>query len=90
MTMPDPPADVWNRAVPVDAYQVGQRVWVYRNSAWRPGVVLTISSQALTVRYRPGQGRGTGVDTVTGASVAARTDADPVLDSGDDLGSVRR
>jgi hypothetical protein len=88
--MPDSPADLGNRAVPLDAYQVGQRVWVYRDSAWRPGVVLTISSRALTVRYRPGQGRGTGVDTVTGAIVAARTVADSVLDGGDDLGSVRR
>ncbi len=63
-----------------DAYRPGQRVWVYRAGAWRPGLVLNRSPRAVTVRYRPADGAGTGVDTVTAASLAARIDPDPCLD----------
>lgn len=61
-------------------YEPGQRVWVYRAGAWRPGIVLHRSTQAVMVRYRPGDGSGTGVDTVTGSSLAERTEQDPYLD----------
>jgi hypothetical protein len=61
-------------------YQPGQRVWVYRTGAWRPGIVLHRSTQAVMVRYRPGNGSGTGVDTVTGSSLADRVEPDPYLD----------
>jgi hypothetical protein len=35
---------------------------------------------AVTVRYRPAEGRGTGVDTVTGLSLTVRDDEDTLLD----------
>lgn len=62
-------------------YRAGQPVWVYRNGAWRPGVVLNGSTQAVMVRYRPGEGSGTGVDTVTGLCLAVRAETDPCLDA---------
>jgi hypothetical protein len=61
-------------------YQPGQRVWVHRDGSWRPGVVLQCSPRAVAVRYRPADGSGTGVDTVTRLSLAARADRDPCLD----------
>jgi hypothetical protein len=61
-------------------YHAGQPVWVHRAGVWRPGVVLHSSATAVMVRYRPADGPGTGVDTVTCHSLAARTDRDPVLD----------
>jgi hypothetical protein len=61
-------------------YQQGQRVWVFRDGAWRPGIVLHSSTRAVMVRYRPGAGSGTGVDTVTGRSLADRAERDPGLD----------
>jgi hypothetical protein len=64
----------------LDAYQPGQRVWVHRSGSWRPGIILHCTSQAATVRYRPAEGIGTGVDTVTGYSLADRADDDPYLD----------
>jgi hypothetical protein len=63
-----------------DAYHPGARVWIHRSGAWRPGVVLQSSVEAVTVRYRPAEGRGTGVDTVNSRSLAIRDDVDPVLD----------
>jgi hypothetical protein len=43
-------------------------------------VVLQSSVEAVTVRYRPVESRGTGVDTVTSYSLAVRDEDDPVLD----------
>jgi len=63
-----------------DGYRPGERVWVHRAGSWRPGVVLSSSTKAVTVRYRPSESRGTGVDTVTGDSIAARDDDDGFLD----------
>jgi hypothetical protein len=62
----------------IDAAQCspGQRVWVHRAGTWRPGIVLSWSSKAATVRYRMGDGPGTGVDTVTFASLGARDEHD--------------
>jgi hypothetical protein len=72
-----------------DCFNPGERVWVYRAGAWRPGVVLHSSAQAVTVRYRPADGRGTGVDTVTAHSLASRDDEDPFLDvSGLDVSAL--
>jgi hypothetical protein len=68
------------RDLDTEDFQPGQPVWVHRAGAWRPGVVLHRSSQAVTVRYRPADGPGTGVDTVTARSVAVRDDSDPFLD----------
>ena len=56
--------------------QPGLRVWVLRSGAWRPGIVLTCSPIAVTVRYRPTGGPGTGVDTVTFGSLAIREEHD--------------
>ena len=61
-------------------YPPGQRVWVHRDGAWRPGVVLHRSAQAVMVRYRPADGPGTGVDTVTARSLAIRDEVEPFLD----------
>jgi hypothetical protein len=72
---PERPADVTT-----DSYQPGQPVWVHRSDAWRPGVVLHATARAVTVRYRPASGRGTGVDTVTGELLAVREDPDADLD----------
>jgi hypothetical protein len=69
------------RALGSEDFRPGQPVWVHRAGAWRPGVVLHRSTQAVTVRYRPADGPGTGVDTVTSRSLADRSDADPFLDT---------
>jgi hypothetical protein len=58
-------------------YASGQRIWVYRAGAWRPGIVLCGSAKAVTVRYRPADGPGTGVDTVTPTSIQLRAEPDP-------------
>jgi len=73
-----------------DGFGPGERVWVHRSGTWRPGIVLHSSSQAVTVRYRPSEGRGTGVDTVTAQSLAMRTDDDPFLDHSPLDGRLRR
>jgi hypothetical protein len=65
---------------PPGGYRAGKRVWVHRSGSWRPGIVLHSSHKAVTVRYRPAEGRGTGVDTVTVHSLAIRDDDDPFLD----------
>ena len=54
----------------------GLRVWVLRAGAWRPGIVLSASPKAATVRYRPADGPGTGVDTVTFGSLSVRLEHD--------------
>jgi hypothetical protein len=52
-------------------------VWVYRDG-WHAGVIETASDRAVTVTYRPGAHRGTGVDTFTAQYVTPRADADPL------------
>jgi hypothetical protein len=54
----------------------GLRVWVLRGGVWRPGTMLSWSAKAAMVRYRPSDGPGTGVDTVTFASLALREEHD--------------
>lgn len=63
-----------------DQYARGARVWVYSSGAWRPGVVLSSSAKAASVRYRPTDGRGTAVDTVLPHKIAPRDDDDPYMD----------
>jgi hypothetical protein len=75
-------------ASPSAGYQPGSWVWVHTLGSWRPGIVLHSSPHAATVRYRPAQGRGTSVDTVTSHSLAARKDEDPLLDTAP-LGALR-
>ncbi len=58
----------------------GDRVWVRRGTSRRPGVILHSSAEAATVRYRPAEARGTGVDTVIARDLTARDDDDPLLD----------
>jgi len=65
---------------PATAYRPHDRVWVHRAGAWRPGVVLTGSTQAVMVRYRPRDSAGTGVETVLATDLMARDEPDPVLD----------
>lgn len=88
--MPVPTLDPQCRSVsvaPPEAYDPGERVWIHRAGSWRPGVVLQASRDAVTVRYRPAEGRGTGVDTVSGGDfLLARDDEDPYLDRGPLLG----
>ncbi|MDG4820348.1 hypothetical protein O7635_00595 [Asanoa sp. WMMD1127] len=66
--------------VPSEGFQPGAWVWVHTLGSWRPGIVLHSSPHAATVRYRPAQGRGTSVDTVTSHALAPRKDEDPFLD----------
>jgi diguanylate cyclase (GGDEF)-like protein len=70
------PADV----APTDSYQPADHVWVHRGGSWRAGVVEAASPRAVTVTYRPTNGPGTAVDTLTAPYLAARTDTDPHLD----------
>lgn len=65
---------------PTDSYRPADRVWVYRGSAWRAGVIEVASARAATVTYRTGPSRGTAVDTLTAESLFAREDLDPALD----------
>ena len=67
------PADV----APADSYHPADRVWVYRDG-WRAGVIEAASPRAVTVTYRPGAHRGTGVDTFTAPYVSVRSDEDPL------------
>ena len=69
------PADV----TPAGSYHKADPVWVYRNG-WRAGVIEAASDRAVTVTYRPGSHRGTGVDTFTAPYVSRRADRDPALD----------
>jgi hypothetical protein len=71
-----PPAEV----SPTDAYQPDDRVWIYRDGTWRPGVVEDASAYAATVIYRSGCVRGTGVDIRTAPYVLLRAEADPFID----------
>ena len=70
------PADV----VPTGTYHKADRVWVYRDG-WHAGVIEAASERAVTVTYRPGSHRGTGVDTFTASYVSPRAEVDPALDS---------
>lgn len=65
---------------PTDSYRQADPVWVYRGNTWCAGVVEWVSPRAATVTYRPGNSRGTGVDTLTAAYIFPREDADPLLD----------
>jgi len=74
---------------PPDGYDPGERVWIHRAGSWRPGVVLHSSPNAVTVRYRPAEGRGTGVDTVSGGDfLVAREEEDPFLDRAPAIGGL--
>jgi hypothetical protein len=70
------PADV----APSESYRPADPVWVYRDG-WRAGVIEAASPRAVTVTYRPGAHRGTGVDTFTAPYVRSREDDDPSLDN---------
>lgn len=61
-------------------FQANQQVSVWQRGDWRPGRVLSASSQAVTVRYRPGDQTGTAVDTVIPDKVRPRSDLDPLID----------
>ncbi|GAA1865645.1 hypothetical protein [Asanoa iriomotensis] len=76
----DPNLRTEPETVPGAGFQPGTWVWVHTSGSWRPGIVLHSSPHAATVRYRPAEGRGTSVDTVTSHSLAARKDEDPFLD----------
>ena len=69
------PADV----APAGTYHKSDPVWVYRNG-WRAGVIEAASDRAVTVTYRPGSHRGTGVDTFIASYVSPRAEKDPALD----------
>lgn len=63
-----------------DQYPRGARVWVFCSGSWRPGVVLSSSEKAASVRYRPTDGRGTAVDTVMAHKLVVRDVDDPDVD----------
>ena len=69
------PADV----APSESYRPSDPVWVYKDG-WRAGIIEASSPRAVTVTYRPGVHRGTGVDTFTAPYVTSRFDSDPALD----------
>ena len=69
------PSDV----APADSYHPADPVWVYRDG-WRAGIIEAASPRAVTVTYRPGAHRGTGVDTFTAPYVTKRSIEDPALD----------
>ncbi|GGM54381.1 hypothetical protein ACFFX1_50915 [Dactylosporangium sucinum] len=71
-------------------FSPGDRVWIPKSGVRRAGIVVCSSPDAATVRYRPTEGRGTGVDTVTAEDVTTRSDADPLLDSTLDFTLSRR
>src|SRR6266545_44456 len=70
------PADV----EPASTYQRDDPVWVYREGAWRPGVVESASAWAVMATYRYAGGTGTVVDTMAAEYVLARTTGDAQLD----------
>jgi hypothetical protein len=72
------PADV----APTGTYHKADPVWVHRDG-WHAGVIEAASDLAVTVTYRPGTHRGTGVDTFTAAYVSRRAVEDPTLDGPD-------
>ena len=72
----EPPAPV----AKLTEYPPTAPVWVYRSGSWRPGVIVQASSLAAMVRYRPNQGVGTAVDTVTAGCRTHREDPDKYLD----------
>ena len=72
----DHPAD----PVPARMYRRDDPVWVYREGAWRPGVVESASGRAVMATYRFAGGRGTVVDTMAAEFVLARDAADAQLD----------
>jgi hypothetical protein len=79
------PADV----APTNSYRKSDRVWVYRDG-WRAGVIEAASERAVTVTYRPGAHRGTGVDTFTADYVTTRVDADPLDKRPEEYGQLQR
>jgi hypothetical protein len=66
---------------PANSYRRDDPVWVYREGAWRPGVVESASGWAVMATYRYAGGTGTVVDTMAAEYVLARTVADAQLDS---------
>jgi diguanylate cyclase (GGDEF)-like protein len=68
---------------PAGTYKRNDPVWVYRQGAWRPGVVESASHRAVMATYRSAAGSGTGVDTMTPEYVLARHATDPQLDRRD-------
>jgi hypothetical protein len=65
---------------PAGSYRRDDPVWVYREGAWRPGVVECASGRAVLATYRHAGGTGTVVDTMTAEYVVARAAVDPQLD----------
>jgi hypothetical protein len=61
-------------------YRPGDPVWVLRAGNWRPGVVLFASPRAATVRSRPTDAAGFGVDTALAGDLAHRDTVDELLD----------
>jgi len=77
----DPATRPLDDIVRPDQYPRGARVWVFSAGSWRPGVVLSASAKAASVRYRPTEGRGTAVDTVLPHKLVPRDEDDPYVDT---------
>jgi diguanylate cyclase (GGDEF)-like protein len=67
-------------SAPAVPYRPGDPVWVHRAGTRRAGVVEGASEWAALVRYRPSDGTGTMVDTMSADCLAIRAEADPHLD----------
>jgi diguanylate cyclase (GGDEF)-like protein len=65
---------------PAGTYRRNDPVWVYREGAWRPGVVESASHRAVMATYRHTESTGTVVDTMTAEYVLVRHAADTQLD----------
>ena len=61
-------------------YQQDDLVWVYREGAWRPGIIESASEIAVMATYKRADGRGTGVDTLRPQDVSPRLEADEEFD----------
>jgi hypothetical protein len=79
MTTPTfaPPERNPDDVAPASSYHKSDRVWVYRDG-WRAGIIESASERAVTVTYRPGAHRGTGVDTFMASYVSRRAEQDPL------------
>jgi hypothetical protein len=83
-TMPAPPTNPADRdpatiTSPATYVRSGP-VWIYRDGAWRPGLVLASSDRAALVQYWHTGNLATGTDTAIARDLAARYEYHPYLD----------
>jgi hypothetical protein len=67
-----------------DTYQRGDRVWVWKDHQWRPGIVEDSSPIAVLVTYQQ-HGGGTGVDSLRPQHIVNRESDEPLDQQGHGL-----